>query len=132
MSDIRIGVDTGGTFTDFLAFSEDGSLYAAKTLSTPEDDSRAFLTGLETLRNSGEFEASDVTSLNYGTTVALNAVLQKKWPPLGLIVTEGFREMIEIARQTVPGDWGAIYAWVKPPRVVPVENVREVSGRVSH
>ena len=132
MSEVRIGVDTGGTFTDFLAFSEDGSLYAAKTLSTPDDDSRAFLTGLETLKNSGGFEASDVTSLNYGTTVALNAVLQKKWPPLGLIVTEGFREMIEIARQTVPGDWGAIYAWVKPPRVVPVENVREVSGRISH
>ena len=132
MSDIRIGVDTGGTFTDFLAFSEDGSLYAAKTLSTPDDDSRAFLTGLQTLRDEGKFEASDVTSLNYGTTVALNAVLQKKWPPLGLLVTEGFREMIEIARQTVPGDWGAIYAWVKPPRVVPVENVREISGRVSH
>ena len=132
MGDIRVGVDTGGTFSDFLAFSEDGSLYAAKTLSTPDDDSRAFLTGLQTLRDTGGFEAEDVTSLNYGTTVALNAVLQKRWPPLGLVVTAGFREMVEIARQTVPGDWGSIYSWIKPPRVVPVERVLEVRGRVSH
>ena len=131
MADVRVGVDTGGTFTDFLAFSDDGTLRASKTPSTPADDTVAFLTGLSNLRDAG-VEPGDVTSLNYGTTVALNAVLQKKWPPLGLIVTEGYRELIEIARQTVPGDWGAIYSWIKPPRVVPLENVQEARERINH
>lgn len=131
MADVRIGIDTGGTFTDLLAFSDDGSLHACKTPSTPADDTEAFLTGLAALREDG-IEPSDVTSLNYGTTVALNAVLQKKWPPLGLIVTQGYRELIEIARQTVPGDWGAIYSWIKPPRVVPLENVQQVRERIDH
>ncbi|MDE0195121.1 MAG: hydantoinase/oxoprolinase family protein, partial [bacterium] len=123
MSDVWVGVDTGGTFTDLLAFNSEGQLFAAKTPSTPDDDTRAFLTGLADLQTSADFEPSDVVGLHYGTTVALNAVLQKRWPSLGLIVTDGYREMIEIARQTVPGDWGAIYTWVKPPRVVPLENV---------
>jgi len=131
MAEVRVGVDTGGTFTDFLAFSDDGSLRASKTPSTPADDTEAFLTGLSNLREAG-VEPGDVTSLNYGTTVALNAVLQKRWPPLGLIVTEGYRELIEIARQTVPGDWGAIYSWIKPPRVVPLENVQEARERITH
>ncbi len=132
MADVWVGVDTGGTFTDLLAFNADGQLFAAKTPSTPEDDTRAFLTGLAALQASADFEPADVVGLHYGTTVALNAVLQKRWPSLGLIVTDGYREMIEIARQTVPGDWGAIYTWVKPPRVVPLENVRQVRGRITH
>ena len=59
-------------------------------------------------------------------------MLQGKWGPIGLLVTQGYRDMIEIARQTVPGEWGAIYSWVKPPRVVPLENVREAGGRISY
>ena len=132
MPDVWVGVDTGGTFTDLLAFNSEGQLFAAKTPSTPDDDTRAFLTGLSALQATAGFEPSDVVGLHYGTTVALNAVLQKRWPSLGFIVTHGYREMIEIARQTVPGDWGAIYAWVKPPRVVPLENVKQVRGRITH
>ena len=104
MADVWVGVDTGGTFTDLLAFNADGRLFAAKTPSTPEDDTKAFLTGLASLQASAEFEPGDVVGLHYGTTVALNAVLQKRWPSLGLIVTDGYREMIEIARQTVHHD----------------------------
>lgn len=132
MIELRIGVDTGGTFTDVLGYREDGSLFVAKTPSTPDDPTAAFLTGVSHLAEESGFEASDVSMFSHGTTVALNAVLQKQWPPLGAIVTKGYREMIEIARQTVPGDWGAIYSWVKPPRVVPLENIREVSERISH
>ena len=132
MSEVRIGVDTGGTFTDVLAYRVDGSLFVAKTPSTPDDPTVALLTGVRQVTAEGRFAPSDVVGFSHGTTVALNAVLQKQWPPLGFVVTRGYREMIEIARQTVPGDWGAIYAWVKPPRVVPLENVREVSERMSH
>ena len=100
--------------------------------STPDDNTRAFLEGLSGLGAASGFASEDVTSINHGTTVALNAVLQKKWLPIGLLVTQGYREIIEIARQTVPGDWGAIYTWVKPPRVVPLENVREVNERLTY
>lgn len=129
---VRVGVDTGGTFTDLMAWSDDGQIHVQKVPSTPDDNTRAFLEGLAGLGSTGEFAAGDVATINHGTTVALNAVLQKKWLPIGLLVTEGYRDVIEIARQTVPGDWGAIYTWVKPPRVVPLENVREVSERLTY
>lgn len=132
MAELRIGVDTGGTFTDVLGYRDDGSLFVAKTPSTPDDPTEAFLTGVTQLAGDSGFAPQDVAMFSHGTTVALNAVLQKQWPPLGYVVTKGYREMIEIARQTVPGDWGAIYSWVKPPRVVPLENVCEVSERIDH
>jgi N-methylhydantoinase A len=129
---VRVGVDTGGTFTDLMAWSDDGRVHVHKVPSTPEDNTRAFLEGLAGLGSTGEFAAGDVETINHGTTVALNAVLQKKWLPIGLLVTQGYRDVIDIARQTVPGDWGAIYTWVKPPRVVPLENVHEVRERLTH
>jgi len=129
---VRVGVDTGGTFTDLMAWTDAGEIHVQKVPSTPDDNTRAFLEGLSGLGGAGGFAAGDVVSINHGTTVALNAVLQKKWLPIGLLVTQGYREIIEIARQTVPGDWGAIYTWVKPPRVVPLENVRQVNERLTY
>ncbi len=129
---VRVGVDTGGTFTDLMAWSDEGQTHVQKVHSTPDDNTRAFLEGLGELGGTAGFAAADVESINHGTTVALNAVLQGNWLPIGLLVTEGYREIIEIARQTVPGDWGSIYTWVKPPRVVPLENVREVAERTTH
>ena len=129
---VRVGVDTGGTFTDLMAWTDEGEIHVQKVPSTPDDNTRAFLEGLGGLGGVGGFAAGDVASISHGTTVALNAVLQGKWLPIGLLVTSGYREVIEIARQTVPGDWGAIYTWVKPPRVVPLENVREIGERITH
>ncbi len=132
MSGVRIGVDTGGTFTDLMALDSEGRLRVMKVPSTPDDDTRAFLEGLAALCETGDFKPADVTSVGHGTTVALNAVLQGRWSPIGLLTTTGYRELIEVARQTVPGDWGAIYTWVKPPRVVSLEHVREVDGRFTY
>ena len=129
---VRVGVDTGGTFTDLMAWTDEGEIHVQKVPSTPDDNTRAFLEGLGGLGAAGGFAAGEVASISHGTTVALNAVLQGKWLPIGLLVTAGYREIIEIARQTVPGDWGAIYTWVKPPRVVPLENVREAGERITH
>ena len=129
---VRVGVDTGGTFTDLMAWTDDGRIVVQKVPSTPDDNTRAFLDGLDGLTDACGASPADVASISHGTTVALNAVLQKKWLPIGLLVTTGYREVIEIARQTVPGDWGAIYTWVKPPRVVPLENVKEVDERLSY
>ncbi|MEZ5098617.1 MAG: hydantoinase/oxoprolinase family protein [Thermoleophilia bacterium] len=129
---VRIGVDTGGTFTDLMAWTDDGRIQVMKVPSTPDDNAVAFLQGLDGLCDTGAFPPGDVASVAHGTTVALNAVLQRKWAPIGLLTTRGYRDMIEVARQTVPGDWGAIYTWVKPPRVVPLENVQEVDQRTTH
>ncbi len=129
---VRIGVDTGGTFTDLMAWTDDGRVFVHKIPSTPDDNTRSLIDGLAALGETAGFAPGDVESVAHGTTVALNAVLQHKWAPIGLVVTEGFRELIEIARQTVPGDWGAIYAWIKPPRVVPLENVQEVAERITY
>ncbi len=128
----RLAVDVGGTFTDVVALNEDtGEEEVVKTASTPDDMSQAFLTGIEEIVSSLEIEAPDVGMLFHGTTVATNAILEAKYAPMGLIVPTGFREMLECARQTVPGDFGDIMWWINPPRVVPLELIREIEGRLN-
>src|SRR5215217_2996798 len=129
---IRIGIDTGGTFTDVVALDEDsGELVTTKTPSTPSNPADGFLTGLrkvlELLGASGE----DVSAVSHGTTVATNRLLEGKVEDLGFITTEGYRHVLEIARQSVPDGYGNSYFWVKPPRIVPVDRVRTVGGRLA-
>jgi N-methylhydantoinase A len=127
----RIGVDTGGTFTDVVAVDEStGQRHVRKTSSTPDDPSRAFSVGISELLEEIGVDPSDVEFISHGTTVATNAILESKYARMGLIVTEGYREMLEVARQTVPGEFGDITWWQKPTRVVPLELVREVGGRL--
>src|SRR4029079_519484 len=74
--------------------------------------------------------SSSVVGMAHGTTVATNALLQGQIDSVGLIVTEGFRHILEIARQSVPEGYGNSYFWVKPDRIVPLQFVREVGGRL--
>jgi N-methylhydantoinase A len=128
----RIGVDTGGTFTDVVAVDEaTGRRYVRKTSSTPDDPSRAFTQGIVELLADVGVDAAQVSFISHGTTVATNAILESRYARLGLIVTLGYREMLEVGRQTVPGEFGDITWWLKPPRVVPLELVREVGGRLN-
>jgi N-methylhydantoinase A len=127
----RIAVDIGGTFTDVVALEEaSGALHLRKVRSTPSDPSEGFITGIEQIAQQNEIGTSDIAGVFHGTTVATNAILERKYAPLGLIITRGYREALECARQTVPGEFGDITWWVKPPRVVPLELVREVSARL--
>lgn len=129
----RIGVDTGGTFTDVVAVDEaTGRRYVRKTSSTPDDPSRAFTLGIQELLSEVGVGVDDVSFISHGTTVATNAILESRYARLGLIVTRGYREMLEVGRQTVPGDFGDITWWLKPPRVVPLELVREAGGRLDY
>src|SRR6266542_6330768 len=64
------------------------------------------------------------------STVATNALLEERFPGLGLVTTEGFRHVLEIARQAVPRGYGNSYFWVKPERIVPLHCVREVPERL--
>ncbi|MBN6054379.1 hydantoinase/oxoprolinase family protein [Nonomuraea sp. RK-328] len=127
MRNVRIGVDTGGTFTDVVAVDEgSGEIVTTKTPSTPANPADGFVTGVRKL---GEL---DVTSVVHGTTVATNQLLEERVEGLGFVTTEGFEFVLEIGRQSVPDGYGNSYFWVKPPRIVPVHMVRTVGGRLDH
>ncbi|HEU4540202.1 MAG TPA: hydantoinase/oxoprolinase family protein [Jiangellaceae bacterium] len=129
---IRIGIDTGGTFTDVVAVDEiSGKIVTTKTPSTPADPADGFLAGLckalELLGNGSDA----LTAVSHGTTVATNALLQGNVGNLGFITTEGYRHLLEIARQSVPDGYGNSYFWIKPARIVPADLVRTVRGRLA-
>ena len=129
---LRIAIDTGGTFTDVVSIDEiTGQQIAVKTPSTPEDPSIGLLEGIRKTAEIAGKTISDVSLVLHGSTTATNAVLEHKFDGLGLIVTDGFRHLIEIARQSVPDGYGNSYFWVKPPRLVPLHLVREVPGRLN-
>jgi len=127
---LRIAIDTGGTFTDVIAIDEDtGAQVAIKTPSTPDDPSRGLLNGIREVTGG---DAAVLGQVLHGTTTATNAVLQHRFEGLGLLVTSGFRHIIEIARQSVPDGYGNSFFWVKPPRLVPLHLVREVRERLRY
>src|SRR3954454_19776307 len=130
---IRIGVDTGGTFTDVVAFDVDsGEIVTTKTPSTPVDPAAGFMTGVRKVLDLIGADPDDIASVSHGTTVATNQLLEGRLDRLGLITTEGFGFLLEIARQSVPDGYGNSYFWVKPPRIVPADLVRTVGGRLDH
>ena len=130
---IRIAIDTGGTFTDVIAIeTEGGDTAAIKTPSTPSDPSRALLEGVRKALEQTGIPAEKLEMLLHGSTVATNALLEHRFAGLGLVVTKGFRHMIEIARQSVPDGYGNSFFWVKPPRLVPLHLVRDIPGRLRY
>lgn len=123
MTDTLVGVDTGGTFTDIVLLRE-GKLSVFKVLSTPDDPSRAILDGL------GQLDAiQDLRVLVHGSTVATNAVLERKGVTTGLITTAGFRDVLEIGRQTRPKLYDLRVQ--KVPPLVPRELRVEVTERLN-
>ncbi|HEY4166606.1 MAG TPA: hydantoinase/oxoprolinase family protein [Reyranella sp.] len=132
----RVGVDSGGTFTDVCLFDEEqGRVEVWKVPSTPDDPSRGIAQGVEEgLRrvapDVGEKPASTVAYFGHGTTVATNALIQHRGVKTGLITTEGFRDLLEIGRQKRP-DLYDIQA-DKPPTLVPRDLRLEVAERVLH
>jgi N-methylhydantoinase A len=130
-SRVRLGIDTGGTFTDVVVLDEaTGALTTTKTPSTPADHSAGFLTGAEKGLAAAGAAWPSVASVFHGTTVATNALLQGEVVGLGFLTTAGFRHLLEIGRQSVPDGYGNSYFWVKPDRIVPLHLVREVPERL--
>src|SRR5690606_6753624 len=131
---VRIGIDTGGTFTDVVAVDETtGRIVTTKTPSTPADPADGFMAGVAKVLSDayglGDLTLDDVAGIVHGTTVATNQLLEDRPQDLGFITTEGFEFLLEIARQSVPDGYGNSYFWVKPPRIVPVHRVKTVGGR---
>ena len=128
---IRIGIDTGGTFTDVVAVDEDsGEVATTKTPSTPANPADGFISGIEKILGTLGATGDDITAVCHGTTVATNKLLEGKVGRLGFVTTEGYEFMLEIARQAVPDGYGNSYFWVKPPRIVAADHVRTVGGRM--
>jgi len=127
----RVAVDTGGTFSDFVYLNEEtGAVSVGKLPSTPDDPSRAILQGVEALIRQG-VPPADVGYFCHGTTVGTNALLEGKGVRTGLLVTEGFRGIYEVAEQARP--YGAAIFDVfydKPAMLVPQSLTGEVCERV--
>ena len=136
MSRWRVGVDSGGTFTDICLFEEDeGRVEVWKVSSTPDDPSRGIAQGVEegmrrVAPEAGDQPAAPVSYFGHGTTVATNALIQHKGVPTGLVTTDGFRDLLEIGRQKRP-DLYDIFA-DKPPTLVQRDLRIEVAERVRH
>jgi N-methylhydantoinase A len=129
-ANLRVGIDTGGTFTDIVCVDAlTGAMRVTKVSSTPSNPAIGLVRGVKAILADASLDV--LAALAHGTTVATNALLQGEMAGLGLIVTEGFRHILEIARQAVPEGYGNSYFWVKPERIVPLRHVREVGGRLN-
>ncbi|WP_227377619.1 hydantoinase/oxoprolinase family protein [Haladaptatus halobius] len=125
----RIGVDTGGTFTDVVVYdAESGEVRITKTPSTPPDFDRGVLNGIDKITDQTDLLGSDLSFLSHGTTVGTNAVLENEIPDLGLITNEGLRDVLEIGDQTRPELYNL--QTDKPPHLVPRYLRKEVPGRI--
>ena len=131
MGRYRVTVDTGGTFSDFVFLDEDtGEVSITKVASTPDDPSRAILAGIESLVARG-VQAGGIGFFCHGTTVGTNALLEGKGAKTGLLVTEGFRGIYEVAEQARPyGPTIFDVLYDRPAMLVPASLTGEVAERV--
>jgi len=128
---IRIGLDVGGTFTDFTLLDErSGALHFHKVPSTPDDPSEAIRLGLTRLLEMVGRSGAEVSFLAHGTTVATNMVVERRGAKTGLLTTRGFRDILEIGRQTRPNLYD--YRDRNPDPVVPRERRHEITERVRY
>ncbi len=127
----RLGVDVGGTFTDLLIIDEaSGRTYRDKVPSTPHDPSEAVIAGARQLCERAGITPQELALFMHGTTVATNAVLEQKIARVGLIVTDGYRHILQIARSLVPGGLAAWIVWPKPEPMAPLEATIEAPERM--
>ncbi|MEW6173326.1 MAG: hydantoinase/oxoprolinase family protein [Bacillota bacterium] len=125
----RLAVDTGGTFTDFCLLGEDGELYITKEPSTPDDPSRAVLAGIDKILRERRVGFAQVGLLLHGTTVATNAILERKGARVALVTTKGFKDVIFIGRQNRPHLYN--FRALKPDPPVSRDTVFEIGERIT-
>ncbi|WP_291045260.1 hydantoinase/oxoprolinase family protein [Herbiconiux sp.] len=124
----RLGIDVGGTFTDVVVFEESGRTVVEKVPSTPHDASIGILNGIEQIKRTRGVDVSALSVFAHGSTVATNALLESKLPRTALVVTEGFRDVLEIGTQMRPDLFNLAAPKVKP--YVPRKLVFEAAERV--
>ena len=126
-----LGVDVGGTFTDIFLVNEDnGRIFTAKVPSTPEDSSVGVLNGIERACVRSGIVPSEIGHVMHGTTVATNTVLTGTGALVGLVTTQGFRQVLQIARSYVPGGLGGWVIYNKSEPMAPLELTGEADERI--
>lgn len=126
----KVSIDIGGTFTDVVTMREsDGLIQVVKVSSTPDDPSRAFIQGIREIGNKLNIMPNEISCLIHGSTVGCNAVVQGKLPKTALITTEGFRDVLELARMIRPQSYDLHFS--KARLLVPRSLRFEVKERIS-
>jgi N-methylhydantoinase A len=127
----RLGVDVGGTFTDlFLVDDGDHRQWRVKTPSTPQDPSQGVLSGIARICEQAGIAPADLGNVVHGTTVATNAVLESKGARVGLITTQGFGQILHLARSQTPGPLAGWIIMVKPDPPASLADTREAVERM--
>jgi N-methylhydantoinase A len=128
----RLGVDVGGTFTDLFLVSDDngGGQYRVKTPSTPSDPSEGVLNGVRRICEEAGIAVGDLRNILHGTTVATNAVLESKGARVGLITTQGFAQILHLARSQTPGPLAGWIIMIKPDPPASLADTREAVERM--
>lgn len=125
--DIRIGIDVGGTFTDFVVVQDGGaSPQYLKEASTPSDPSEAVMSGVQRIL-AGGIHADAIRSITHGTTIGLNSIIQRRGAVSGLVITEGHRDVLELTRR-LPEEYNLRQP--HPDALIPRSSVVEISARL--
>lgn len=113
----RIGVDVGGTFTDFIYVDDDGKIEVYKTSTTPHDPSVGMMEGINAICDKLNIAHNEIQEIFHGTTIATNMVLEHKGARAGMITTKGYRDIIHIARHKRPTNFSIVedIPWQKYP-----------------
>lgn len=127
----RLGVDVGGTFTDLLLVHEkSGKTWSAKVPSTPADQSIGVLNGIARVCDNAGIDPTEIEHVMHGTTVATNTVLTSTGARCGLVTTQGYRQVLQIARSFVPGGLGGWVIYNKSLPMAPLALTIEADERV--
>ncbi len=124
----RIAADVGGTFTDIAYLTSDGRLATRKVTSTPANYADAVLDGITGLIDDSPDSLAEVAEVLHGSTIATNAIIERKGARTALLTTKGFRDILELRRIRVPTLYDPLY--VKPPPLVPRHLRFEIEERV--
>ena len=131
MNEYALAIDVGGTFTDIVLLNlTTGDVHLLKTPSTPDDPSRGFVTGISQILEAHGVAFSQIRRIFHGTTIATNAILEGKGTTVGVLVSDGFKYVLEIGRHNM-ARMANPHVWVKPERPVPPERVQEVPERTA-
>jgi N-methylhydantoinase A len=125
---MRIGIDIGGTFTDIVCISDDGTVTTRKVSSSVDDYSRSIEESLPAIFHACGVDGGAVREIIHGTTVATNAILEQRGAKTSLVTTKGFRDVLELRRIRMPELYN--WNWDKPPDLVERKFRREVCERI--
>src|SRR5688572_26488370 len=125
----RVGVDIGGTFTDFCVLGEEsGDIKTLKVLSRPDRPGAEVIEGLKELERRYGIPPAEISYFTHGTTVGVNTVIQRRGVPLALFTTQGFEDVLEVARLKMPDPYDLFSR--RPEPLSPRERVFGIRERV--